>query len=82
MRHIITAEDVPGTNDAGFYLGPPDSVPDYIFVPKGGRVAFHSQPLALVLADTPQQARAAAKLVEVRRPHASHTPLRACLPVC
>jgi xanthine dehydrogenase large subunit len=63
---ILTAADIPGLNDAAFSFGPPDKVPDHIFVPVGGRVAFHSQPLALVLADSAEKARAAAKLVEVR----------------
>jgi hypothetical protein len=62
---VLTAADIPGVNDSGYYFGPPDSVPDYVLVPEGQSVAFHSQPVALVLADSPSAAQRAARLVEV-----------------
>jgi len=62
---VLTAADVPGTNDCAFYFGSPDvAAPDTVFVPLGGRVRFHSQPLALVVATSTKKAQMAAKLVE------------------
>ena len=61
----MTASDIPGVNDAGFYFGPPDTVPDTVMVPIGGRVQFHSQPVALVVATSQHLAERAAKLVSV-----------------
>jgi len=62
---VLTAADIPGTNDSAFYFGPPDAAaPDTVFVPLGGRVRFHSQPLALVVATSTEIAQMAAKLVE------------------
>ena len=62
---VLTAEAIPGLNDSGYYFGPPDVVPDHIFVPIGGRVQFHCQPVALVLAQSQALAQRAAKLVQV-----------------
>lgn len=63
--YVLTAADIPGSNDSAYSLGPPDSVaPDTVFVPLGGRVLFHSQPLALVVGISSEVARRAAKLVE------------------
>jgi len=62
---VLTAAEIPGTNDSAFYFGPPDAAaPDTVFVPLGGRVRFHSQPLALVVATSTEIAQMAAKLVE------------------
>lgn len=61
---VLTAADVPGENDSAYYFGPPDSVPDTVLVPVGGRVQFHSQPVALVVAASAAVARRAAALVE------------------
>lgn len=62
---VLTSADVPGTNDSAFYFGLPDAAaPDTVFVPLGGRVRFHSQPLALVVATSTEIAQMAAKLVE------------------
>lgn len=62
---VLTAADIPGTNDCAFYFGSPDAAaPDTVFVPLGGRVRFHSQPLALVVATSTGNAQMAAKLVE------------------
>lgn len=35
---VLTGKDVPGINDSGYYFGPPDTNPDHILVPLGGRV--------------------------------------------
>ncbi|GAB3832010.1 xanthine dehydrogenase molybdopterin binding subunit [Hymenobacter jeollabukensis] len=54
---ILTAEDIPGENQIG------GIVPDEPLLAEG-HVHFQSQPVALVLAETEAQARAAVRLIE------------------
>ncbi len=57
---ILTARDVPGKNAQGIII--PDQP---VFVPVGARVRSVSDILALVVAETPAAARAAAKQVQI-----------------
>lgn len=57
---IITAEDVPGENGLGDY-----SRDEPILTPLGDTARMMGAPIAIVVAETPQQARAAAQAINV-----------------
>ena len=57
---VFTAADIPGELRVGIIHT------DWpVFIPEGGRTSFYGDVLAIVVAETKQQARAAAELVEV-----------------
>lgn len=55
---VLTAKEIPGVNQVGY------SLPDQPLL-AGSKVRFHGEPLALVVAEEPRTAEAAAELVEV-----------------
>ncbi len=59
MVDVLTAKDVPGVND----ISPSAMHDDPIFA--DGLVQFHGQPIFAVLAETREQARAAARLAKI-----------------
>jgi len=56
---VLTADDIPGEN-----IGSGAFTAETLLVPLGGRIDFHSKPVAIVVADTYAHAREAAKLVQ------------------
>lgn len=59
VRRVVSAEDVAGVNNAAAFLG------DDHAVFAQGKVLFHGQPVAVVLATTAAQAKEGARLVRV-----------------
>ncbi len=60
VRLVLSAADIPGLNDVGAIRKD-----EPLLVPVGGDIQHHAQPLALVVADTLEQAQAAAAAVVV-----------------
>jgi len=58
VAEVITAEDIPGINQGSCAFQS-----EVLLVPINGDISFHSQPVAIVVADTYLHAREAAKLV-------------------
>ncbi len=56
---LVTAEDVPGINEVGYYIHDQPALAQ-------GKVRFHGEPVALAVAKSPHIAEEAASLAEVR----------------
>ena len=56
---LITAEDVPGQNQVGYYISDQPALAE-------GKVRFHGEPVALVVARKPESAELLRSMVEVR----------------
>jgi CO/xanthine dehydrogenase Mo-binding subunit len=55
---LVTASDVPGINEVGYYIQDQPALAE-------GKVRFHGEPVALALAESPEVAEEAALLAEV-----------------
>ena len=56
---LVTAEDVPGQNQVGYYISDQPALAE-------GKVRFHGEPVALVVARKPESAELLRSMVEVR----------------